>query len=403
MNPADRFHASGHWTFSAEPWHGQAGKGERLIDTASAPAHPRAAAGLGSRGINSHLALQGLRAAAAFLVVIDHSLVAGTDAALLDPQFRPFAPFVGLIGVYVFFTISGVVMMLGHGDDFGRPGAARAFAIRRVSRIVPLYWVATLIVCALRPETVSLASFLQSLLFIPHQLIGGPYGWPIYPLGWTLQYEMLFYLLFALALGFRRRIGLALLAGAILLLALAAAAGLSGTDTIPAYYGRPVALYFLAGIGIALAAPHFPERWRPGFGTALVAAGALLGAACAIAFIYGSHSRRAVVAAAVMAVLATAACTLHGPAAPDGPVRRLAHALGDATYSIYLSHAFVVWGIGYLLAWAGLRPPFLLFLATGLLASALAGLAIYRWLERPLVRALGRLLGQPPGIGGRPV
>ncbi|HEX8224708.1 MAG TPA: acyltransferase [Allosphingosinicella sp.] len=371
----------------------------RLIETAGSSKGARPS------GVGPYLALQGLRAAAAFLVVVDHALIAGTDTGLLGAEFRPFAAFVGLLGVYVFFVISGVVMMLGHGGDFGRPGAGLRFAARRVSRIVPLYWLATILVVLLRPNSASLAKFIKSLLFIPHQMTGGPYGWPLYPLGWTLQYEMLFYLLFALALGFGRRLGLALLAGAILLLALAAAAGLLGTHTIPAFFGHPVILYFLAGIGIGLAVPRLlaGSRWTPGFGTALALACAPLAAACAVAFRYGAQSLSALAAAAVAAMLAVAVCALHGPSTPDTRWRKLAHALGDATYSIYLTHAFVVFGFGRLVARSGLDLPFVLFLPAAMAASALVGLAIYRWLERPLVRALGRLLGQRPGIGGRPV
>lgn len=310
-----------------------------------------------------------------------------------------------MLGVYVFFVISGVVMMLGHGDDFARPHTGRIFATRRLGRIVPSYWIATLLVFVMSPDAAPLANLVQSLLFVPHQMTGGPYGWPIYPLGWTLQYEMFFYLLFALALRFSRNLGLTVLAGAILALAIAGSAGLFGVDTIPAYYGRPVILYFLAGIGIGLAAPKLLERNRSrlAFGTALAWACALLATACAIAWLAGAPSRLSAAAAAGAAVLATAACALHGPGAPVGPLRKLAHALGDATYSIYLSHAFVVFGLGRLVARAGLNPPFPLFLAVALLASALVGLALYRAVERPLVRALGGLLGQRPGIGGRPV
>lgn len=359
----------------------------------------------GSGGVGSYLALQGLRAGAAFLVVIDHALIAGADTGLLGADYRPLAAFTGLLGVYVFFVISGAVMTLGHGDDFARPGAPRRFIARRIGRIVPLYWLVTMIVCVLRPDTVSVASLVQSLLFIPHQMTGGPYGWPIFPLGWTLQYEMAFYLLFALALAFRRAFGLALLAVALSAMALAAAAGLLGTDTIPAYFGHPIILFFLAGILIGLAAPRLAERsrLRPGFGAALALACALLALAVAAAYVAGPQSRYLPIVASGAAVLAAAACALHGPSALDGPMRRLAHALGDATYSIYLSHAFVVFGLGRLLERAGLDLPFALFLVVALTASALAGLAIYRWVERPLVKALGRLLGQRPGIGGRPV
>lgn len=337
--------------------------------------------------------------------MIDHAVISATDAGLLGAQYRPLAAFTGLLGVYVFFVISGVVMILGHGGDFGRAGAPRIFMARRVGRIVPLYWMVTMIVCVLRPDTVSLAKLFKSLLFIPHQMTGGPYGWPIYPLGWTLQYEMLFYLLFALALGFRRDIGLALLAGTILVVALAAAAGLLGTDSIPAYFGHPIILFFPLGIGIGLAAPRLAARnlLRPGFGAALALACAVLAIACAAGYFAGTRSPLSVAAAAGAAVLAAAVCTLHGPAVPDGPMRKLAHVMGDATYSVYLSHPFVVFGIGRLAAWSGSELPFGLFLIVALLASALVGLALYRGLERPLVKAFGRLLGQRPGIGGRPV
>lgn len=353
-------------------------------------------------GLGSHLALQGLRAVAALLVVIDHAVIAGADAGLLAAHYRPLAAFTGLLGVHVFFVISGVVMILGHGDDFGRPGAGRIFMARRIGRIVPPYWLATFIVLVIRPDMAGSGDLIRSLLFIPNLTDGGPYGWPVFPLGWTLQYEMVFYLLFALALGFRRGIGLALIAGAIAALAAAAAAGLSGAGSLPAYYGHPIILYFLAGIGVGLAAPVLRARIRIGFHAALFLACALLALACATAHLAGADARPSIAAAAAAALAATAACTLHGPDQAAGRARRLARALGDASYSIYLSHAFLVFPMGGLVARSGAKPPFLLFLTAALAVSALAGLVIYRGLERPLVRAFGRLLGQRPGIGGRP-
>ena len=89
------------------------------------------------------------------------------------------------------------------------------FMTNRIVRIVPLYWLITLAVAAmaftvpslfrgvvLTPELV-----VKSLLFIPHYYPGMPTRvWPLLLPGWTLNYEMVFYLVFAIALLLPRRL-----------------------------------------------------------------------------------------------------------------------------------------------------------------------------------------------------
>jgi exopolysaccharide production protein ExoZ len=346
-------------------------------------------------------ALQGLRGLAALLVVVDHAIIAGSDAGMLSPALRPFAVMVGLLGVYTFFVISGFVIALGQYSAFGRPGVSRDFLVRRIVRIVPLYWATTLIVCALRPELVSASALTKSLLFIPHEMMPSGKWWPIYALGWTLQYELYFYLLFAVALRFGRATGLALLMAAIGGLVLAGRIGLVPGGTVLGFYAEPIVLLFLVGTALGVwvrRSGSLKLRVQPV--AILAAAAAVLGAACLVLLLLGRAGVLAYLGLAGAAIAATGLCVLPCEAL-KAVGRGALDRLGDATYSIYLTHSFVVFGLGAAASAWSLKPPFAVFLGICLVASLLVGLATYRWAERPAVRGLGRLVGQTPGIGGR--
>jgi len=81
-----------------------------------------------------------LRGAAILLVVLVHCAHAATS---IVPGLNSFAMHYGELGVQLFFIVSGYTMMLTFGDRVDLP-AARSFYIRRVFRIVPLFWVAIL-------------------------------------------------------------------------------------------------------------------------------------------------------------------------------------------------------------------------------------------------------------------
>ena len=103
----------------------------------------------------------------------------------------------GSFGIDIFFIISGFVMAIiaTNGET------AKSFAINRISRIVPLYWLITsfvLILAATKPElldqtTVNSINYLKSLFFIPYFRENGQLH-PMLGVGWTLNYEMFFYL-----------------------------------------------------------------------------------------------------------------------------------------------------------------------------------------------------------------
>src|SRR5215472_11255649 len=154
------------------------------------------------------LTVQALRAFAAASVVVHHILVVAVQKAGYDYSF----PSTAAAGVDLFFLISGFIMVYAHYDDFGVAGASASFIRRRLIRIVPLYWIATtaaVLLLLVRPSAFSALKLdwqnaLFSYLFFLSQTSNGSLN-TVLVTGWSLCYEMYFYVLFALLLFLPRR------------------------------------------------------------------------------------------------------------------------------------------------------------------------------------------------------
>ncbi len=171
-----------------------------------------------------------------------------------------YAAHFGTVGVDLFFVISGFIMWTT--TETSRRGPVR-FWLARIVRIVPLYWIFTTLYVAaalITPESfyvvhLEAAHIVKSYLFVPatHPNLG--LIAPVYTLGWTLNYEMFFYLLFGFCLFVPSpRLRFALLASAFLLLV---AGGLLAQPqgAIARTYTDPIMLEFLAGVMLAILAP----------------------------------------------------------------------------------------------------------------------------------------------------
>jgi exopolysaccharide production protein ExoZ len=349
------------------------------------------------------LALQGLRGAAALLVVIDHAMLTFAKYTGL-PVDEPLALAFGQLGVCTFFVISGFVMVVSHAGDFGQ-GRSTRFALRRLGRVLPLYYLATALVAlalAARGEAPSAASLLQSALFVPHDAGREEFGHPVYGLGWTLQYEMLFYAVFAAAMLLPLRAGMAAIAAVFGgWVALASTGALDGSPAL-AYFGRPIVLYFLLGIALGLARPHVARLLpaRPGFGLALGVSLVALAAALPSA----ASGNPAAWAVPLACALACAACMWADESAPARGVaarawRRVASELGDATYAIYLSHSFLLGPLGRVARQWWPSMPLELFVALSLAGSTVLGIAVHRRIEKPMLLAWQRATRRTPDAG----
>ncbi|MBV8664280.1 MAG: acyltransferase, partial [Hyphomicrobiales bacterium] len=200
------------------------------------------------------------RAVAALIVVIGHSLHdLDTLAARAGVALAPSAINWGA-GIDIFFVVSGFIMVYVAGDEFGAAGASRRFLIKRVARVAPLYWLVTsaLILGSLvAPSLLNVPiggarHILASYLFIPDWRPDMSVVRPVMALGWTLNYEMLFYLVFGCAMVLPLRLGAAAMTALFVAAALLKSL-LQIEQTQLAFWMDPLTLEFLFGVYLGLA------------------------------------------------------------------------------------------------------------------------------------------------------
>lgn len=324
--------------------------------------------------------IQYLRALAALSVVWGHSLYIIPGIAQ-----RLGASWFGASGVDLFFVISGFIMVAttARGDS-----SPLRFLALRIVRVVPLYWLATLAwiayaaIAASSPASYPPLAIAKSLLFVPYVSAGNPAGvWPILQNGWTLNYEMFFYALFALSLAAPPRVRFAALAVTLASLVLIGRVFGPFANPLAFTYTNSYLLEFIAGM--ILAHGWLRGEWRDSLPYSLFLI--VFGGYC----IGALHSRLMIAAGAFLII---AGCL--NPRIRALQSRPLLE-LGNASYSIYLIHQFVLEALAR--TWTKLAPPAttaasVLFVASALVLSALAGCLCYRLIERPIISRLRKLI-----------
>src|SRR5262249_7034891 len=242
-------------------------------------------------------------------------------------------------GVEIFFIISGFVMTHVAGDGPFAPGA---FALRRILRIVPIYWVCSLLVFGVamiapdlfKTTTADLKHLVLSLFFIPDPDPQALSDWrPLYKLGWTLNYEMFFYsallALFWCRRSRQRSIILTVALGALVALSFA----LPLEESILAFYANIALIPFLVGVWIAEFSSAFERIPRSGI-VALVIASAL-----SVAWLYQVpfDQLRSLGDHLIMTLAATLLVATGLACEQKFPHRGLAQMVGDSSYSLYLT------------------------------------------------------------------
>ena len=309
----------------------------------------------------------------------------------------------GRAGVDFFFVLSGFIITFIHTRDFGQPDQFVPFWRKRVWRIYPVYWFATLGTQALLAfsPTADRAEqnpwhIVASWLLVPEL------GVPIVGVGWSLRHELLFYAFFGLLL-LQRRVGAAILtmwacgcvwnAGAMMAAGKPYFTGIAGDLVF-----RTFNLEFFFGIAVAFLVRR--PAWRP---RAMLIAGAILFMGNGLYESFGPplpnewppHNALYAIGAALM---------LYGTACLDlrrqWTVPRWALALGSASYSIYLVHAPVAAVVAELIRRIRAAVPIpieLTFIVT-VGAGVIAGLIVHRLVERPVMRFAARLNNRPPRV-----
>ncbi|PCD01740.1 hypothetical protein COC42_16645 [Sphingomonas spermidinifaciens] len=341
--------------------------------------------------------LQGLRFFAALLVVVGHAQHELREARPDLAASWGRVPFDWGLGVDIFFVISGFIMMHMMADRFAEPGAPGRFLVRRLIRIVPLYWLATtatlLTALGLYRTPDGAVHALASYLFLPWPHPDGRGIFPVLSLGWTLNFEMLFYLIFAAALGLRRSAGLALIGATFVILI---ALGRLG-PAVPAlrFWGDTIIFEFLFGIALALAMRRAP-RISPGAALAVIAAALVAATINYQTDAYQWMSRALTGGVPAVAIVAAVLMGLEPRQPRQGIVPALVLA-GDASYALYLTHPFALKAIAAVAAKVGLwatlplLPPVLM-----IGAAVIASIGFYRWVEKPMLAILLRRIERRP-------
>jgi exopolysaccharide production protein ExoZ len=305
--------------------------------------------------------VQALRAIAALAVVCNHI-----------PAIEN-----GSYGVDLFFVISGFIVCHVAAADPGR------FMVKRLIRVVPLYWLCTIalftlawfapqLMGATRADWTELG---KSLFFVPYLKSSGNV-YPLLYLGWTLNYEMMFYLLFALSLLIapKRPQWVAV----PVLLTLVAIGQLVTFDSVPLqFWTEPIVIEFVFGM-LAY------SIWRRGWLVHLNPVIALLLAIGAFALLVVTHPNdnnlRPWMWGPPAMVVFLAVLSLES----RWRVPALWLLIGNASYSLYLTHPYVIQAFQkkFMMLDAFTPTKVALMVLAGLICCAIAVVS-FKLVERP--------------------
>ncbi|MBO9204604.1 MULTISPECIES: acyltransferase family protein [Niastella] len=353
--------------------------------------------------------IQFLRAVAALLVVYEHSMDIQKEHDIsLQQKFYHLEHF-GCIGVDIFFVISGFIITYIAHDTKGTQ-EAWLFLKRRFYRINPIYYIASLIYAGvillqLLFYKVELTNYFIDLTrSLPDTLLIFPvthdahFFTPLLIVGWTLSFEWLFYILFFTVLLLNVKYKPIYLCAVIILL-ISIGQLTQPHDLRLQFITNPIMLEFVMGIIICqlyLKNTHIPV-WAA---TACLLAG-LITYALIIRFgfgniwnyeltINGHSSFKKFFFWGLPSCCIVAGCVFIEK---KGRLSSLfnykwALLLGDASYSIYLTHISVFWALTILyekttIFWKG---DVMIWLQ--LAVAILFAIGFYKLVEKPLLRQL---------------
>jgi exopolysaccharide production protein ExoZ len=332
------------------------------------------------------VAIQMLRGIAATMVVFVH-----IDNQLRRLNYGTFGWDWLVAGVDIFFVISGFIMWtsVARRDRM----TASEFLRHRLIRIVPLYWFVSTVVVAVavvEPHVLKTTVLrpwhaVASFLFLParHPVTG--HFWPLVIPGWSLNYEMLFYVVFAISIGiggqsrFRR---LALIAGMLGAILIIASLTKSRFDVMN-FYADPILLEFLAGVLLGIV-------WRTGWVLRSYYWAFAVGAGFALLWL--GHLLNGGFPIVALSATMIVAGAVFMPPLDHNPLS----SLGDASYSLYLTHTATLAALGFV--WQSLfwYLDWRLFVVTGVASAILLSFVTYAWFEAPVTAALKRATKRSP-------
>ena len=328
--------------------------------------------------------LEACRGFAAVLVVLYHASGSMFEVYFGYPAVGWFR--FGHAGVDFFFVLSGFIILYVHADDRGRPERLRNYAYRRVVRIYPIYWAVTLAMIAASfvvPSIAALPAMAPDHLLLSFFLLPQS-GYPLVSVAWSLQHEMLFYVLFGILI-VNRKLGLAVFA--IWACLIVYCIFVEPQTTLLQFAGRDFNILFFVGMAAAMAVRSRSIPWP----RTMVLLGAVVFFTGGVLengglelkellgrIVYGTG--------AALMVMGLVECERSAGWKTPAPLLWI----GAASYSIYLVHLNVLIVVEKAAGALGLGKalPGLIVLAGVVLAAIVSGLICYIVFERPLLAIL---------------
>lgn len=330
------------------------------------------------------LSLQYLRGVAALLVVYFHSLTQLKNAG----HENIYLPIIGESGVDLFFVLSGFVMWLTTAN---RKIGPVEFIVKRIKRIVPIYWIltlaATLLVLSfgdlMKSTVFDVPHLVKSLFFIPAYnpapAINGIY--PVIIPGWTLNFEFFFYLIFGLSLLIPNIKIRLLFVSSIIIMTFSLSFFVESHIAIVEFYLNDVIIEFL--LGVILGNLFMVKKFD------IEAEKKILISAIFVSFFillyndYGTYNYRSISLGLPSFLLIY--FILQYENNHKLFKSKILELLGDASYSIYLTHIFVLAGYRVFLTGLGINIASInvvIFTSNAILSSILLGIGFYLLVEK---------------------
>ncbi|ELY3737942.1 acyltransferase [Cronobacter sakazakii] len=273
--------------------------------------------------------LQIVRGVAAMMVVTNH---------LWGTVFGGIFKYNGGLGVDIFFVLSGFLMVFTQKETRG----PIEFLSGRIFRIYPMYILVSLPLIIMMVEVNNPFKILSNLFLIPtfgqlqHRLANDP--------AWTLVYEMIFYVMFSASLLIsRNKVKSCLMVCTMLLFSVylfsfyLAPQPRFGWINLGYILGDSLLIDF--GMGCLLAILYEKINYNKRLAFPLFVALTLGVIYASLIYITGPRIIKFGLPALVIITLAI--YSSHG----HGVIYKILHVIGDASYSIYLSHLYFAWAM----------------------------------------------------------
>lgn len=341
------------------------------------------------KSLNKIESIQALRGLAAVGVMLAHG--SSLIHQRLDYQFAQQWALVGVAGVDVFFVLSGFIILY---TALARPVARGTFLRKRFLRIYPVYWILLAVLILYHwshpsPEHPADqgSTILGSILLFPQK---------DYVLGiaWTLSFEIIFYLFFALTFFVSARFFY--LSSMVWGLAIGALAWLGyhfDHYSLQVLFS-PMIIEFFSGCAVAYCFHRFRNNplsrmflWSGGLFFFLMLTRYYVSA-------IGMPGYELTPVSRMLYFGLPAACLIYGLLGSKIPISPYFVSLGNASYSLYLLHASVLSLLIKLVLltrtsfiFSNFIGPLILFVTTIAIACV-----FYLFIEKPLIRCLNKVL-----------